>query len=50
MRVTSSNQIAGDNRRPPWASATAFCLRLVNWLADGGLPAAVSQLHRWAGT
>src|SRR2546427_4680910 len=40
------NQIAGDNRRPPWASATAFCLRLVIRRADAGAPAAVSQLVR----
>ncbi len=44
-RKMQANQIAGDNRRPPWASAAVVRLRLVNWLADRGLPAAVSQLH-----
>ena len=42
----TANQIAGDNRRPPWASATAFCLSLLLRLSDGGVRAAVSQHHR----
>ena len=45
---TSPNQIAGANRRQPWASATAFCMRLTTWLAAAGVRAAVAQLRRSA--
>src|SRR5207245_2521217 len=42
------NQIAGANRRPPWASATALRLRLSAWLSRAGPQAAVAQLSRSA--
>ena len=48
MNVGLPNQIAGANRRQPWASATAFCMRLTTWLAAAGVRAAVAQLRRSA--
>ena len=49
MNVGLPNQIAGANRRPPWASATALGSRSSTWLAHVGSQAAVAQLHRSAG-
>jgi len=46
MNVGLPNQIAGANRRPPWASATALGSRWSTWLAHVGSQAAVAQLHR----
>ena len=43
MNLGLPNQIAGANRRPPWASATAFGSRSSTWLAHVGLQAAVAQ-------
>src|SRR5437867_481031 len=48
MNVGLPNQIAGANRRPPWASATALGSRSSTWLAHVGSQAAVAQLHRYA--
>ena len=48
MNVGLPNQIAGANRRPPWASATALGSRSSTWLAHVGSRAAVAQLHRSA--